>query len=394
MYCGKLLDEVRKMHHKMLSFYKENKLLFTLVVMLLIFLNIYLFMQIVSVFKPVRLALGIVSPPLIASVISFYVLKPFVDFLERHHVSRVFSIFMVFAGILILITIAFLFIVPIMNNQIAAIIQEAPYYWQEGLLFFQEKVGADRLPDILNTIQQTDLIQSATRYTQNILTAAVDGVGSVISVTAQIIITIFTVPFVLYFMLVDSEKIPERLTRLTPTKYRPTIQRFMSNVDSQLGVYVRGQLFVALCVAIIFLIGYRAIGLNYFLVLAIIAGIFNLVPYLGSFISGCLAVIVALFQDPVLIFYLVVVFAIEQILENRVIQPIVLGSQLNMHPITILFVLLISGNLFGVVGLLLGVPTYAVIKIILSMFFEHIEKTTDLYDDNALGEPEDSILKK
>lgn len=206
IYCGKLLDEVRKMHHKMLSFYKENKLLFTLVVMLLIFLNIYLFMQIVSVFKPVRLALGIVSPPLIASVISFYVLKPFVDFLERHHVSRVFSIFMVFAGILILITIAFLFIVPIMNDQIAAIIQETPYYWQEGLLFFQEKVGADRLPDILNTIQQTDLIQSATRYTQNILTAAVDGVGSIISVTAQIIITIFTVPFVLYFMLVEDRK--------------------------------------------------------------------------------------------------------------------------------------------------------------------------------------------
>lgn len=381
------------MHQKLLSFYKENKLLTSLVVLLLILLNIFLFMQIISIFEPIKSAIRIIFPPLIASIIAFYVLKPFVDFLERKGISRVMSIIVIIIAIIILITIGIFFIVPIINDQINSIIQEAPRYWQQGIIFFQEEIGADRLPEIMNTIQQSNLTQSITRQTQNILTAAVDGLGSVISVTTQVIITIFTVPFVLYFMLVDSEKIPERILRLTPTKYRDTIARFMKNVDSQLGVYVRGQLFVALCVAIIFFIGYWAIGLNYYLVLAIIAGVFNLVPYLGSFLSGLLAVIVALFQSPILLVYLAIVFVIEQILENRVIQPIVLGSQLNIHPITILFVLLISGNVFGVVGLLLGVPTYAIIKIILSMFFEYIEETTDLYDQRALDKSEDSVLK-
>lgn len=381
------------MRNKISNFRRENKLIFILVVLLLIFLNIFLFMQVFQVFNPIRQALHIVFPPLVASVIAFYVLNPFVDYFQKRNVPRLVSILLVFIFITILIILGVLFIVPIINDQITAIIEVVPLYWQEGLHFFEDRVGSERLPEIIETVQQTDFLQTATSQAQNILYAAVGGIGSVINVTTQIVITVFTVPFVLYFLLVDSSKIPHRLIMLTPIKFRPSMRRFLSNVNQQLGIYVRGQLFVALCVSIIFLIGYSAIGLDFYLVLAIIAGLFNLVPFLGSFISGCLAVIVATFQDPILLLYLLIVFAIEQILENRVIQPLVLGSQLNIHPITILFVILISGSSFGVVGLLLGVPTYAILKIIFSMLFEYIEETTDLYDENTVDDPEEAVLK-
>lgn len=350
-------------------------------------------MQVFQVFNPIRQAMHIVFPPLVASVIAFYVLNPFVDYFQKKNVPRIVSILLVFIFITILIVLAMLFIVPIVNDQITAIIEVIPLYWQEGLQFFEERVGSERLPEIIETVQQTDFLQTATTQAQNLLYAAVGGIGSVINVTTQIVITVFTVPFVLYFLLVDSRKIPNQLIRLTPIKYRTAMRRFLRNVNLQLGIYVRGQLFVALCVSIIFLIGYAAIGLDFYLVLAIIAGLFNLVPFLGSFISGCLAVIVALFQDPILLLYLIIVFAIEQILENRVIQPLVLGSQLNIHPITILFVILVSGSSFGVVGLLLGVPTYAILKIIFSMLFEYIEDSTDLYDENTVDDPEEAVLK-
>lgn len=377
-----------------IQYFKDNhKISFYLFTSLLFLLNLFFIVQILPVFRPIISAFQIIFPPLIASVIAFYVLNPFVDFLNQYGLSRVLSTIIVFLAVILLITLGILYIVPIVNEQVSAIVELAPAYWEEGLKFLQDLLGSQRLPELLAAVQEANFLQTLSRQTQNLFQVALGGIGSVISITTQVVITTFTVPFILYFMLVDPGSISSKIVRLTPVKFRSSMERFIYNVHSQLGVYVRGQIFVAFCVAIIFLIGYAAIGLDFYLILAIIAGVFNLVPYLGSFLSGVLAVIIALFQDPILVVYLVVVFIIEQILENRVIQPLVLGSQLNIHPITILFVLLVSASSFGVVGVLLGVPVYAVLKIIVTMAFEYIEDNTELYNDDSVSSPEDAILK-
>lgn len=377
-----------------IQYFKDNhKISFYLFTSLLFLLNLFFIVQILPVFRPIISAFQIIFPPLIASVIAFYVLNPFVDFLNQYGLSRVLSTIIVFLAVILLITLGILYIVPIVNEQVSAIVELAPAYWEEVLKFLQDLLGSQRLPELLAAVQEANFLQTLSRQTQNLFQVALGGIGSVISITTQVVITTFTVPFILYFMLVDPGSISSKIVRLTPVKFRSSMERFIYNVHSQLGVYVRGQIFVAFCVAIIFLIGYAAIGLDFYLILAIIAGVFNLVPYLGSFLSGVLAVIIALFQDPILVVYLVVVFIIEQILENRVIQPLVLGSQLNIHPITILFVLLVSASSFGVVGVLLGVPVYAVLKIIVTMAFEYIEDNTELYNDDTVSSPEDAILK-
>ena len=375
------------------QFRKNHKFIFFLLVSFLVLLNLFLLLQMRPFLSPILQALQIVSAPLIASVITYYVFKPFVDFMNKKGVPRVASVVIVFLAILALIGGAIVFIVPIINNQVEAIIQEFPSYWQQAVNFFEEEIGADFVAQILETVSQTNILENAANQFQTVLSATLGGIGSVISVTAQVVITIFTVPFILYFMLVDGSKIARGLVKVTPTQMKSTVRKFLSNVNLQLGTYVRGQIFVAICVAIIFLIGYAIIGLNYFLVLAIIAGFFNLVPYLGSFISGLLAAAVALFQDPILLVYLAILFIIEQILENRVIQPYILGSQLNIHPITILFILLIAGSLFGVLGLLLGVPAYAIIKIVVSMAFEYVKEETDLYHEDQGHASQAAVLK-
>ncbi|EKU93301.1 pheromone autoinducer 2 transporter [Alloiococcus otitis] len=375
------------------QFRKNHKFIFFLLVSFLVLLNLFLLLQMRPFLSPILQALQIVSAPLIASVIAYYVFKPFVDFMNKKGVPRAASVIIVFLAILALIGGAIVFIVPIINNQVEAIIQEFPSYWQQAVNFFEEEIGADFVAQILETVSQTNILENAANQFQTVLSATLGGIGSVISVTAQVVITIFTVPFILYFMLVDGSKIARGLVKVTPTQMKSTVRKFLSNVNLQLGTYVRGQIFVAICVAIIFLIGYAIIGLNYFLVLAIIAGFFNLVPYLGSFISGLLAAAVALFQDPILLVYLAILFIIEQILENRVIQPYILGSQLNIHPITILFILLIAGSLFGVLGLLLGVPAYAIIKIVVSMAFEYVKEETDLYHEDQGHASQAAVLK-
>lgn len=381
------------MKQKLWDLKARHPFAFSMLVTLVVLLNIYLLIQISPILSPIFNALRIIFPPLIASIIGFYLLNPFVDFLHEKGLSRVLSTVIVSLALVLLITLAIFFIAPVVNEQISAIVEVMPAYWEEGTQFIQQEISSDTIPELLDLIQRSNIMQTISRQAQNLFQAAIGGIGSVISTTSQVVITIFTVPFVLYFMLVDSGKISGGIIKVTPVKFRPLMRRFIDNVDSQLGVYVRGQVFVAICVGLIFLVGYATIGLDFYLVLALIAAIFNLVPYLGSFLSGLLAVIVALFQDPILVFYLAIVFAVEQILENRMIQPLVLGSQLNIHPITILFVLLISGSTFGVVGLLLGVPTYAILKIIVTMAFEYIQDHTDLYDEGNISEPEDAVLK-
>lgn len=145
--------------------------------------------------------------------------------------------------------------------------------------------------------------------------------------------------------------------------------------------YIRGQLTVAFAVAVMFILGFSFIGLDYAITLGITAGFLNLIPYLGSFLAMVPAVFLGIVGGPVLLAKVLVVFVIEQTIEGRVISPLVLGSQLDIHPVTILVVLLTSGKLFGVVGVILGIPVYAAAKVIITHIFEWYKDVSSLYHE-------------
>ena len=105
----------------------------------------------------------------------------------------------------------------------------------------------------------------------------------------------------------------------------------------------------------------------------------NLVPYLGSITATLLALIIGFFQAPIMVVYVLIVISLESLVENRIIQPLILGTQLNIHPVTILFIMLTAGKMMGVMGLLLGIPIYAILKIMFHMIFDYIREHTELY---------------
>src|SRR5699024_1134299 len=108
-------------------------------------------------------------------------------------------------------------------------------------------------------------------------------------------------------------------------------------------------------------------------------GLLNLVPYLGSFMAMIPIVIVAIVASPFMLVKVLIVFAIEQLLEGRLIQPLILGSNLKIHPVTIIIVLLTAGKLFGVPGVILGIPAYAVLKVIFQHIFAWYQDYSGLY---------------
>jgi predicted PurR-regulated permease PerM len=131
------------------------------------------------------------------------------------------------------------------------------------------------------------------------------------------------------------------------------------------------------------MIGFSIIGLDYAITLGIAAGFLNLIPYLGSFLALVPAVFLGIVGGPVLLVKVLVVFVIEQTIEGRVISPLVLGSQLSVHPVTILLVLLTSGKLFGLVGVILGIPAYAAIKVVIANVFEWYKRISNLYEEET-----------
>ncbi|KFN92359.1 AI-2E family transporter [Tetragenococcus muriaticus] len=165
-------------------------------------------------------------------------------------------------------------------------------------------------------------------------------------------------------------------------------------MNQQVSSYIRGQLTVAFAVAILFMVGFSIIGLDYAITLGVIAGFLNLVPYVGSFLAMIPAIFLGIVGGPVLLIQVIIVFAIEQLIEGRLISPLVLGNQLAIHPVTILFVLLTAGNLFGFFGVVLGVPAYAALKVVITNIFNWYKTISGVYTDDEDASSRENEPKK
>jgi len=153
-----------------------------------------------------------------------------------------------------------------------------------------------------------------------------------------------------------------------PKKHRTHIIKLLTDIDSALGNYVRGQFIVCLIVGVLAYLGYWIIGMPYPLLLASVVMVFNIIPYLGPFFGAAPAIIMASTISFKMVLLVAGVNLAVQILEGNVISPQVVGRTLHMHPLLIIFVLLIGGELAGIVGLILAVPFFAVLKVL----FQHM----------------------
>ena len=140
-----------------------------------------------------------------------------------------------------------------------------------------------------------------------------------------------------------------------------------------------------------FIIFFKIIGLRYAVTLGVTAGILNLIPYLGSFLAMLPALVLGLIAGPIMLLKVIVVFIVEQTIEGRFVSPLILGSQLNIHPINVLFVLLTAGSMFGIWGVLLGIPVYASAKVVIAAIFKWYKKVSGLYEEESVDETGEEI---
>ncbi|MDQ0269059.1 AI-2E family transporter [Cytobacillus purgationiresistens] len=333
----------------------------------LIILTIILVASKISfLFEPVGIFFTTLFFPIIISGFLFFILNPFVHLIQRGKVPKVIAILILFAVVIGLFVLVIGNIVPTISKQLAALMNDLPGYVKKTEAFFNSFSQSEGYRWFMTQdyVSQKEIMAYIVDYANTLPERITSGLSGFLGVVTNIAITIITVPFLLFFMLKDGEKFPAALGKFIPKSYRAEAINTLKDTGNTLSSYIQGQITVALFVGTLSFIGFFIIDLPYAIVMALIIAVTNIIPYVGPIIGGAPAVIVALFESPTMAFLTLLVILIAQQLEGNLISPLILGKTLNTHPATIILLLLVAGNLAGILGMLLAVPTYAVVKTI------------------------------
>ncbi|OXS72282.1 AI-2E family transporter [Lysinibacillus sp. KCTC 33748] len=333
---------------------------------LLTLLVIKYFIEIHWIFSPLVIILKAIFVPLLLGGVLYYVTEPIQRFLEKRKWPRWASILTIVVGLIALVG-SFGWIVgnPIavqVNNlvknvpQISASIQDAADYVLRN---------RDNFPP-----QLKDLIDNMADYVQDIAFAASKGLVSLLQSVVSVSLLAILIPFFFIFMLKDHEKFAPSIYKYFSGERREWVKKTLIEIDSVLRSYIQGQLQISFLLALIMYVGYLIIGLEYSLLLVIFAFFMNMIPFIGPWIAFTPALIVAVVQDPVLVIWVSVVTLVAQQIDSNFITPNVMGKTLDIHPLTVITVILAAGNIAGFIGIIIAVPFYAVLKVIASNIYD------------------------
>lgn len=380
------MERLQVWPEKFKKFFLNNRFVVTLLIVLLIGINVLVFSKVPFVFKPISVLLNTVAAPLLLSGISYYLLNPLIDLMERRFgIRRAYGIVILFLLIAGIVTLILLTVIPILRSQLLGLIDNFPKYSADIQEQFVRLTGSELFGRIQENVGTDfkDITSKVTEWGTTFLNNAVSGVGNFVGALTEIILAVATTPFILFYLLRDGKKLPDYLLKFVPTALRPQTREVMSEMNSQVASYIRGQIIVSCCIGALLYIGYLIIGLEYSLVLAIVAACTAVVPYLGPAIAITPALIVALVTSPFMLLKMVFVWTAVQLIEGKFISPQIMGKSLKIHPITIIFVIIFAGKMFGVLGIILAVPGYAVLKVVVTHVFQWFRLRSGLYQQVA-----------
>jgi predicted PurR-regulated permease PerM len=392
---SKVRDEMSEMNGKsnlktswFFKWLVDNKVATAFVVILLFLLNVWILSKLSFMFQPILAFFGIIMLPIILAAVFYYLLNPIVDYFDDRKVPRVVTISVLFALILALIVWGLAVAIPNLIGQGEKFVNNFPDYVETAQKHITNLLSDERFAQFKPQISKAinTFSDNLIDISKGLSSSVVDSTSSFLTTATSVLISIMIFPFILFYLLRDGKNLNRYVTNMLPTAWRNDTSIVLTQVNLQLSSYVRGQLIVAATVAIMFTIMFSIVGLKYAVIIGITAGFLNLIPYLGSFLAMIPAFVIALIAGPFMVVKVAIVFIIEQTIEGRFVSPLVLGSKLNIHPITILFVLLTSGKIFGFWGVLIGIPVYASIKVIIVYFYKWYRKISSLYEDDALGQ--------
>ncbi len=311
---------------------------------------------------------GVLWPFVFAFFIA-YILNPWVDFFQRRRLSRTVSVVIVFALVSIILLATMLILVPQIMNEYAHVREKLPQYIEvvRSKLMPRVQTWLQDHPDIYTNLQNYYEKTLKPRI-PTFLTPILRFLGSMFSGFVNFIVemlNVLLVPVLAFYMLADFPKIKQRFMELFPPRHQPVVQTKINEVDDALGGYLRGQLTVSLCLAVIYIIGLLILGVPLAIPIGIFSGLANMVPYLGFIMGISLSFIFSFVdnQDWHRLVWIVVVYSLAQLMEGVLISPLIVGKRTGLPPVLIMLALVVGGTLFGFMGMILAVPVFAMASV-------------------------------
>ena len=346
---------------------KILKILLVLLILSIIIIAIFLCQQI-QIFKIIGNILGVITPFFIGVVIA-WLFDPLVTWLTKKKVKRSLATIFVFFLFLFILFLLFRIITPMLYNQINDFVSTLPSLFTTINNFINdifEKLSSTGID--LSKIEANvygAIENFSVELTTSLPTTVMNAISGIVSSICTFVLGIM----VGFYLLLDFDNITHILDFI-PKKYHHTILAISKRLNGAFRDFVQGTLTIALVVSIVSTIGYAIIGLPSPLLFGIICGITNVIPYIGPWIGGAICVIIGFTISPLVGILAAVVAVIVQQLDNVVLQPVIMGKTMKLHPVTIMIGLLVFGYFFGIIGMILATPIMAGIKIILNYFDE------------------------
>lgn len=329
-------------------------------------LIVILFLAIVYIFRNVLLA---ALSPILWAVIFAYLLNPIVHKLMEFKISRLWSVVIIYISIFSIIVLFSFTITPRITKEAKSFIEILPVYTNKAFIFINRLY--DRYILSMNNLPPEFIgVEVALKeYLQNFQVYIIDLFRQITTKTLNIfsnIVSIVLIPIYTFYFLKDTQFFRRKVLKSIPKGIRDQVINISRDIDNLLSRFIRGQLIIAMIVGVLSIITLVVLKVQFAFLIGTIAGVTNIIPYFGPIIGAIPAVIVALLDEPMKAIWVIIAFFIIQQTESAILSPKIVGESVGLHPVFVILVLLIGGELFGVIGLIFAIPIAASIKIILN----------------------------
>lgn len=354
---------------------KILKLLYTLLIIVVIY-SITMLIKEWGVLKILLSILSVLSPFFIGYALA-WLLNPLVNKLEDRGFKRTLSVFLVYLMVIIVVILLVWAMVPPLITQITETSRNLTTFITENSNFlsdFVTKIDPNNTLG-LKTIEEK-IYDSLVNY---VTTIGINLPNTIITVVSGFVSGMGTllIAFVIgFYMLFNFNGVTLHIANIIPAKQRKSALTLMDKSSTILHEYIKGTLLVSALIFFTCLIGFSIIGLKSPLLFALICGVTNLIPYVGPYIGAAPAVLVGFAQDPVVGILVLIFVIIDQTIEGNFLTPMVMSKKLDIHPVTVIIMLLIFGHFFGIIGMILATPIAAIIKV----FFEFFNQKYKIFE--------------
>jgi predicted PurR-regulated permease PerM len=315
----------------------------------------------------------VITPFIMAGGVS-YIVSPFVSLMEKRKIKKSISILLVYIVFILLSAILTVFFAPQLSKSATELLGKLP----ELASAYQDMINntltsiktGNWSPDIKQFLFEE--IENAAGMAEDFFEELLTKLINSIMLTVSLFIDLLIAFVVAYYIMKDSEHFKSVFLSIFPIKRRSGINSLGREINRILKNFIRGQLLASFLVGVMEIIGLYIAGIKYPLLLGVIGGGANIIPYFGPVIGAVPAVAVALAQSPIKAVWALVIFIIAQQVENSLIIPRIMEEKLGMHPVTTIFVVLFGGRFFGIAGMLFAVPVAAILKVLVKSSIDAI----------------------